>query len=91
MAYVANGECDDQSNTQRCGFDGGDCCGFKTGGNVTKGLCFDCDCKHDEDFCPFTHKIGDGMCDKANNILQCAFDGGDCADFEDGGLGALTG
>ena len=83
LLLVANGQCDHVTNTKQCGFDGGDCCGHATEGNVDKTFCLDCECKHGEDFCPFTYKIGDKMCDKANNIPQCDYDGGDCADFDE--------
>ena len=41
---VANGFCDDISNTPSCNYDGGDCCGF----DVITDYCYNCECVIDE-------------------------------------------
>ena len=41
---VANGFCEDISNTPSCNYDGGDCCGF----DVITDYCYFCQCVIDE-------------------------------------------
>ena len=38
--WIGDGECDDETNTAGCGFDGGDCCGP----DVKTSQCSDCEC-----------------------------------------------
>jgi hypothetical protein len=40
MQYRGDGDCDDQNNTEECGYDGGDCCGD----NVKTKYCTECQC-----------------------------------------------
>ena len=40
LDYVGDDYCDDISNTENCGWDGGDCCGS----NVNYDYCEECDC-----------------------------------------------
>jgi hypothetical protein len=71
--WIGDGFCDDETNTEICQFDGGDCCGS----NVNTQYCIECVCKSslgcDKDFW-----IGDGFCDDETNTEVCQFDGGDC-------------
>ncbi len=43
--YAGDGECDDESNTKQCNYDGGDCC-LK---NVITYYCLECECKDPTD------------------------------------------
>ena len=38
---LSDGYCDDTSNIEECGFDGGDCCGS----SVNTDMCMECTCK----------------------------------------------
>ncbi len=40
---IGDGDCNDVTNTERCLFDGGDCC--KDRSKKTSDLCLDCNCK----------------------------------------------
>jgi hypothetical protein len=40
ISYRGDGDCDDQNNTEECGYDGGDCCGD----NVVTTHCTECQC-----------------------------------------------
>ena len=69
-----DGYCDDESNTEGCLFDLGDCCGP----NVNVDFCTECIC-YDELPCLVpTVLIGDGTCNNEANVAKCNFDGGDC-------------
>ena len=74
-ALVGNGFCNDETNTEICNYDGGDCCLNV----VNKTQCSDCTC-YLEEFCTtgFHPSIGDGFCNDETNIAKCGYDGGDC-------------
>ena len=38
--YIGDGYCDDGNNNADCGYDGGDCCGFR----INTDYCFECLC-----------------------------------------------
>lgn len=84
--YQGDGNCDDENNTCKCGWDGGDCCVKTVGGAVKTSFCKACKCldpesKSDsncEGTCKLPNYKGDGNCDDENNNCGCAYDGGDC-------------
>ena len=71
---VGDGYCDDETNTDGCLFDGGDCCGpdVKTKSKpCTLCICYeDCDAPMD--------LVGNGLCNDETNNAECSYDGGDC-------------
>ena len=72
---IANGFCNDETNSADCNYDGGDCCV-----NVNTDECSNCTCYH-QDNCllGFTPSVvGDGFCHDQTNNADCNFDGGDC-------------
>ncbi len=87
LGRVADGVCDDGTNNEECGFDGGDCCDPRS----TVDSCTDCRCIQ---CLPGLPCIGEGMssdpdkgtcdsggdfvCNAFNNKEQCNFDDGDC-------------
>ena len=74
MDWRGDGYCDDENNTEECGFDGGDCCdNDRPNWNH---FCQECDCL--EPRCQAPNWKGDGYCDDENNTEECGFDGGDC-------------
>ena len=72
---VGDGFCNDETNSDICNYDGGDCCLNMNNTNN----CSDCTC-HFEEFCAtgFHPSIGDGFCNDDTNIDKCGYDGGDC-------------
>ncbi len=83
--------CQDEANTEACGYDGGDCCSPES----IFLLCSSCSCTfhdsstkyaeeeedddNDEILCPYnTSWIGDGLCHDLTNIPECSYDGDDC-------------
>ena len=42
VAWIGDGECDDETNIAACDWDGGDCCGD----NVNTEACTKCECKN---------------------------------------------
>ena len=72
---IANGFCNDETNTADCSYDGGDCCV-----NINTDDCSNCTCYHQENcLLGFTPSVvGDGFCHDETNNADCNFDGGDC-------------
>ena len=72
---IANGYCNDETNTQECSFDGGDCCGSC----INIDLCTNCSCIDNviDNAVPNAH-VGNGYCNNEINTPECNFDGGDC-------------
>ena len=84
--FASDGYCDDGNNNCGCDWDGGDCCGptnnYKT--------CKHCECKDPNYMCMENATspggqncevwgwVADGVCDDANNVCGCSWDGGDC-------------
>jgi len=65
---VGDGICEKLFNTEKCGYDGGDCTNFNH---------MYPDCKVE-----FPDRVGDGECDVwSYNTEECGFDGSDCSDF----------
>ncbi|CAN0158392.1 unnamed protein product, partial [Ectocarpus sp. 6 AP-2014] len=89
---LGNGYCDENNNTEECGYDGGDCCECTCEGDDDDYKCmqFSCidpnaPCVDDDDItvdmfdnCGYVSGIGDGWCDSNNNKEACGYDGGDC-------------
>jgi hypothetical protein len=73
---VDSGYCNDDTNTEECNYDGGDCCGT----NVNRQYCFDCICYPHETCDGPLDLISDGYCNDETNNAGCNFDGGDCCD-----------
>ena len=76
--WVGDGYCDDDTNTESCGYDGGDCCGFE----INTDYCVECNCYTDNtgpvEACEKPDWVGDGYCDDETNTEVCDYDGGDC-------------
>ena len=73
---IGDGNCNDETNNEICGYDGGDCCLYPD----NKGHCSDCIC-YLKGFCAtgFHPFVGNGICDnELENIAECSFDGLDC-------------
>ena len=79
--WIGDGYCDQACNNKDCNFDAGDC--INTPPNQLSNNNNDHDhsnqvtatyCTH---MCPDTW-LGDKICDKTCNNIQCAYDGGDC-------------
>ena len=87
QSWIADGYCDDITNTAECGYDGGDCCGD----DIFTDYCEECIC-HQINAGPTTagptngptpgdyygYQIGDGYCDDVTNTADCGYDGDDC-------------
>ena len=76
--FRGDGFCDDDNNSEACGFDDGDCCG-----DVLTDYCTICECLDPKgpkgpEKCGLPDYIGDGFCDDDNNNEACGFDNGDC-------------
>ena len=78
-----NGVCDPECNTQRCGFDGGDCQPppptTRRPPPTTRPPPTQrpsCTPRYPADYCP--SKAGNGRCDPECNTRACGNDGGDC-------------
>lgn len=91
--WIGDGECDDQTNTPECFFDGGDCCVINRNYSFWRGgldyvTCFTCECIGDHQAlgnaagnysnCPMLEWVGDYYCDDETNIPECNYDDGDC-------------
>ena len=73
--WIADGVCDDKTNTEECDYDGGDCCGY----NVNTNFCSDCRCYVSETCVAGTHPlVGDGYCNDETNNVNCNYDDGEC-------------
>jgi hypothetical protein len=70
--WLGDGFCDDETNTEGCQFDGGDCCGIDT--NTV--YCTECLC-YEECNAPI-ELIANGFCNDEVNNAECSFDGSDC-------------
>lgn len=69
--WIGDGFCDDETNTEMCEYDGGDCCD----GNSDMSYCIQCQCLASD--CQ-NNLMSDGVCDLINNTTECMHDGGDC-------------
>lgn len=80
-SWIKDGYCDTVCNTTKCMFDGGDCLGkdIKMGfgeeaevqtGNEHSQCALGC----------LDPWLSDGFCDDGCNVIECAFDAGDCGD-----------
>ena len=82
--WHGDGFCDDENNTEQCGFDGGDCCDVNKDRNGAQWdkFCTDCKCREKGPEvgwkCKAPNWQGDGYCDDENNVRECGFDLGDC-------------
>ena len=75
ILLVGDGWCNDESNTETCNYDGGDCCLI----NASTDYCSDCICHLEESCLVGVHPfVGDGYCDDETNVGKCDYDGGDC-------------
>ena len=88
QSYLADGWCDTSTNSQVCGWDGGDCCestcvdATYICGYFASFNCLDpAACENTGDCCngPPSY-IGDGYCDSSTNSAACGWDGGDCCE-----------
>ena len=66
---IGNGICNDESNTEECHWDGGDCCEIY----ANTFTCTVCEC-HIE----LMQQIDDGICNDETNTFLYKWDGGDC-------------
>ncbi|CAM9810371.1 unnamed protein product, partial [Ectocarpus sp. 12 AP-2014] len=91
---LGDGLCSSVTNTEECGYDGGDCCectcqaveddDYKCGPTYQ---CLDptASCYGDEGSNPYPScedivLVGNGYCDLDSNIEECGYDGGDCCE-----------
>lgn len=88
---IGDGFCHDETNTEECDFDGGDCCHRITLINA----CKDCQClqpnksysiSYKKAQCPSSMQglLKNGKCDQASNIAKCGYDAGECCGLEAG-------
>ena len=73
-ALIANGFCNDESNTVECGYDGGDCCEYCS----SKKYCSECACLGNTTGYGKNSVVGNGICNDDVNHAGCDYDGGDC-------------
>ena len=80
-ARIGDGFCDDKYNTDKCNFDGGDCCQH----DLDRSYCTECLCYQtladievQEDVCRYHTYVGNGFCEDFANTPECMYDGGDC-------------
>ena len=72
---IGDGNCNDETNTQQCNFDGGDCCGSC----INTDLCTNCSCFVDVTGNGVPNAlVGDGYCNDETNNVHCLYDGLDC-------------
>ena len=74
---VGNGFCNDETNTEACNFDGGDCCGTC----VNSKYCSTCKCLG-ENFGIMNAFLDNGFCQDELNHGDCMFDGLDCCGYD---------
>ena len=102
---IGDGQCDENNNNERCGFDGGDCCECTRIGEGSSSTflmcvdpsaaCFDPAAVALQTNCTsgYITNIGNGWCDVENNNEGCLYDGGDCCDctrVDDGSSSAFS-
>ena len=72
---IGDGYCNDETNIQDCGYDGGDCCGSCI--NIDR--CTNCSCLGNITGNGVPNAlVGDGNCNNETNTVLCNYDGGDC-------------
>ena len=79
---IGDGYCDDKYNTDKCNFDGGDCCQPE----LDSTYCTECICYQrladvqldDSSNCDFKSYVANGICEDFANTPSCNYDGGDC-------------
>ena len=75
---ISNGFCNDETNNEKCYYDGGDCCGSC----INTNFCTNCSCiSNTTDNKVSNVLVGDGFCNDETNNQDCNFDGGDCCSF----------
>ena len=80
--FIGDGYCDDESNIEKCNYDGGDCCDH----SANTDFCIKCECHNESFSSSFSSTssgciyVGDGYCDDFDNVEECNYDGGDCCD-----------
>jgi len=95
--WLSDGYCDAACNNEECNWDEGDCDGTNpvSGGSTWgdgKGVNLDVDLtKYCASMCPLTW-LGDKVCDRACQVKECGYDGGDCGfqDMKEGGVKGFT-
>jgi hypothetical protein len=76
-SQVGDGYCDEDSNTELCNWDGGDCCESTCESSAfTCGVESNYDCKIE--CVGYLTYLGDGYCDSGLNTDNCNWDSGDC-------------
>ena len=74
-SLVNNGFCDDETNTENCFYDGGDCCGPC----VIQIFCTVCECIDSSAYNLTPNPlVANGFCNDETNNADCSYDGGDC-------------
>lgn len=82
-SWIKDGYCDRSCNNSECEWDGGDCVGstalqpFYGGGNQPQGSLWLSTSAYCHSGCA-NNWIADKYCDQSCNVLECAFDAGDC-------------
>ena len=75
LELIGDGFCNDETNSENCNYDGGDCCI-----DINTDYCIECICYH-QDNCRHGHTpslVDDGVCNNETNNANCYYDGGDC-------------
>ena len=71
---VGNGFCNDETNSEDCNFDGGDCCGSCK----LTGFCKVCECVNTTAVNSINPLPGNGVCNDESNIPSCNYDNFEC-------------
>ena len=72
---IGDGYCNDEYNTAKENYDGGDCCLP----NINTEHCTECVCHLKKTCKTGNHPlVGDGYCNDETNNADCNYDGGDC-------------
>ena len=80
VKLIGDGKCHIATNTEECGWDGGDCCEL-TCDHDNCGVFWGYTCKDPSVVCEENkHYLGDGKCHEITNTAACGYDGGDCCE-----------
>ena len=82
--WIGNGFCNQEYNTEACGWDGGDCLEANAANSpLSPRAAGDGDDEYPDCQVQYAHRqkwIGNGYCNDFLNTPECGYDGGDCLD-----------